>query len=172
VTAGDAGVAVPATVAMHRKSSASAASSWVGTKPGNASSIPKEVSAAPATRRPGFSVRAENVLKVLAAEVMGENPPRGSWTPSGQLRKLDFNNLAAARKCGPQTTEEIIRWAKSQGVVIERPPTPANHYRRCGGILLRNLRGGYLQARKLRKRWRDRDVEGTREFPSHFRPFS
>lgn len=70
VTAGGAGVAVPATVAMHRKSSASAASSWVGTKPGNASSIPKEVSAAPATRRPGLSVRAENVLKVLAAEVM------------------------------------------------------------------------------------------------------
>jgi hypothetical protein len=69
-----------------------------------------------------LSVRAQNVLKVLAAELLGENPPRGRWTPSGQLlRKLDVRNLAAARNCGPQTTDEIIRWAKSQGVVIERP---------------------------------------------------
>jgi hypothetical protein len=120
VTNGDAGLA--ATVAIHRKSAASAAGSCVGTRPGNASSIPKDVSAAPATPWNGLSVRAENVLKVLAAELMGENPPRGRWTPSGHLlRKLDFKNLVATRNCGPQTTDEIIRWAQSQGVVIERP---------------------------------------------------
>src|SRR5205823_10572944 len=55
-------------------------------------------------------------------ELTAENPPRGRWTPSGQLlQKIDFKTLVTTRNCGPQTTDEIIRWAKSQRVVIERP---------------------------------------------------
>lgn len=69
-----------------------------------------------------LSVRAENVLKELAAELTGEIPPAGRWTPSRSLlRKLSFKDLQTARNCGPQTADEIVGWASSQGVVIERP---------------------------------------------------
>jgi hypothetical protein len=92
------------------------------TRPKNVSPILKDLSAVPAEQQDGLSVRAENVLKELAAELTGENPPKGRWIPSGKLlRKLTFRDILTARNCGPQTTEEIIRWAKSQGVVI-RPP--------------------------------------------------
>jgi hypothetical protein len=121
-TNGGAGLAAPTAVAMRGKDPASAAGPRDGTRPGNVSAIPNGVSPIPAARCNGLSVRAENVLKVLAAELMGEKPPRGRWTPSGQLlRKLDFGILAATPNCGPQTTDEIIRWAGSHGVVIERP---------------------------------------------------
>src|SRR5450759_4459227 len=92
-----------------------------GTRPKNVSPILKDVSAAPA-QRDVLSVRAENVLKELAAELTGEDPPSGRWAPSSDLlRKLGYGELQAARNCGPQTTDEIVRWARSQGVVIERP---------------------------------------------------
>jgi hypothetical protein len=92
-----------------------------GTRPKNVSPILNDVSAAPA-QRDVLSVRAENVLKELAAELTGEYPPRGRWGPSSELlRKLSYGELQAARNCGPQTTDEIVRWARSQGVVIERP---------------------------------------------------
>jgi hypothetical protein len=92
-----------------------------GTRPKNVSPILKDVSAAPA-QRDVLSVRAENVLKELAAELTGEDPPSGRWAPSSKLlRKLSYGELQAARNCGPQTTDEIVRWARSQGVVIERP---------------------------------------------------
>jgi hypothetical protein len=69
-----------------------------------------------------LSVRAENVLKELAVELTGENPPKGRWIPSPNLlRKLTFRHLLTARNCGPQTTDEIIRWAESLGVVIQPP---------------------------------------------------
>jgi len=85
-------------------------------------STPKDVSATPAAPPDGLSVRAENVLKELAAGMTGEKPPRGKWLPSGKLlRKLSFSDLQAARNCGPQTTDEIVRWARMQGVVIQRP---------------------------------------------------
>jgi hypothetical protein len=125
VTNGDAGLVVRPTVAVHSvhsESPASAAGVCIGTGPNNASLIEKDVSASPPRRWNELSARAENVLKVLSAELMGENPPRGRWTPSSQLlRKIDFKTLVATRNCGPHTTDEIIRWAKSQGVVIERP---------------------------------------------------
>ena len=93
----------------------------IGTRSGNVGPIGKDVPAPPAQRQP-LSVRAENVLKQLAADLAGENPPAGTWVPSsGLLRKLSFEDLQTARNCGPQTTDEIIRWARSQGVVIERP---------------------------------------------------
>ena len=92
-------------------------------RPENVSASPlKNVAARPAARHAGLSVRAENVLKELATELTGEYPPSGRWIPSGKLlQKLSFRDLAAARNCGPQTTDEIIRWAESRGVVIRRP---------------------------------------------------
>jgi hypothetical protein len=61
-------------------------------------------------------------LKELAAELTGEDPPRGRWVPpSTLLRKLGYSDLQTARNCGPQTTDEIVQWAGSHGVVIERP---------------------------------------------------
>lgn len=90
--------------------------------PASVASILEDVSAVPAAPQEGLSVRAENVLKELAAELTGENPPKGRWTPSGQLlQKLTFRDLSTARNCGPQTTAEIVRWANSQGVAIEQP---------------------------------------------------
>ena len=77
---------------------------------------------APPAKSADLSVRAENVLKELAVELTGENPPKGRWIPSSNLlRKLTFRHLLTARNCGPQTTDEIVRWAESRGVVI-RPP--------------------------------------------------
>ena len=88
----------------------------------NVSPVPNEVSAPAAARPFRLSVRAQNVLKELAAEMTGESPPRGRWIPPVELlRRLRFGDLATARNCGPRTVDEIIRWAKSQGVTI-RPP--------------------------------------------------
>ena len=79
----------------------------------------KEVSPAPA---PTLSIRAENVMKELAVELAGETPPSGRWIPSRNLlRKLSFKDLQTARNCGPQTADEIVRWAGAQGIAIERP---------------------------------------------------
>jgi hypothetical protein len=70
----------------------------------------------------GLSIRAENVLKELAVALTSEVPPGGRWVPSsGLLKMLRFNDLQTARNCGPQTVDEILRWARSQGVIIERP---------------------------------------------------
>jgi hypothetical protein len=79
--------------------------------------------AAAAPAKPAeLSVRAENVLKELAVELTGETPPKGRWIPPHKLlRKLTFKHLLTARNCGPQTADEIIRWAESRGVVIQPP---------------------------------------------------
>ncbi|WP_024518432.1 hypothetical protein [Bradyrhizobium sp. Tv2a-2] len=69
-----------------------------------------------------LSVRALNVLKLLAAEMTGEDPPRKDWLPSSSfLREVTFERLVRARNCGPLTAAEIVRWAKSRGVTIARP---------------------------------------------------
>ena len=70
----------------------------------------------------GLSVRAINVLKELAPELIGETPPRGEWVPPRDLlRQLSGRQLATARNCGPQTAREIIEWALSKGVSIRSP---------------------------------------------------
>ena len=70
-----------------------------------------------------LSVRAENVLKILAVELTGETPPQGRWTPSERLlEKLTYKHLSIARNCGPRTTAEIIKWARARGKMIERLP--------------------------------------------------
>ncbi len=66
-----------------------------------------------------LSVRATNVLKMLAGEIMGEVPPRDDWVPPETLlRRITVERLSIARNCGPRTTDEIIRWAEAHGVTI------------------------------------------------------
>lgn len=68
-----------------------------------------------------LSVRAENVLKILAMELIDENPPQGRWIPSDLLvQRLTYRQLATARNCGPQTTAEIVRWAETRGKALRR----------------------------------------------------
>jgi len=77
--------------------------------------VPSVASAPPG----GLGIRAMNVLKLLAAEITGECPPRGKWTPSDALlREVTVKRLLATRNCGPKTISEIIRWADSHGVTI------------------------------------------------------
>lgn len=68
----------------------------------------------------GLSVRAINVLKVLADDLMGEIPPRDDWVPPDELlRRITVERLSIARNCGPRTMDEITRWAKARGVTIQ-----------------------------------------------------
>lgn len=70
----------------------------------------------------GLSVRAANVLKELAPELIGQNPPKGAWVPPDDLlQRLTAKHLATARNCGPQTAREIIEWAQTRGVSIKVP---------------------------------------------------
>ena len=111
--------AAQATIAEHGKIPPPAVGARFRIRPESVSSIPKGISAA---QQDGLSARAENVLKELAAELIGENPLKGRWIPSSELlRKITFRDLLTARNCGPQTIDEIVRWAKSQGVVIQPP---------------------------------------------------
>jgi hypothetical protein len=115
----------PSTIERHDKKPASVTlSSSLGesSNPGESSSL-GEVLIPPAAAQPAaLSVRAENVLKNLAPELMGQTPPQGRWTPPARLlRSLSYSDIAGARNCGPQTVNEILRWAKSQGVIIKRP---------------------------------------------------
>lgn len=69
-----------------------------------------------------LSVRALNVLKLLAAEMTGKSPPKENWVPpTSFLQGVTFDCLAKARNCGPLTIAEIIRWAGSRGVSITPP---------------------------------------------------
>jgi hypothetical protein len=69
-----------------------------------------------------LSVRAINVLKELAPELIGETPPKGEWIPPRDLlQQLTARQLMVARNCGPQTAREIIAWALGQGVSIRSP---------------------------------------------------
>jgi hypothetical protein len=92
-------------------------------RPENGSEAASAVSAAAPIPKPAaLSVRAENVLKELAVELTGETPPKGRWIPPHELlRKLTFRHLLTARNCGPQTTDEIVKWAESRGVAIQPP---------------------------------------------------
>jgi hypothetical protein len=71
--------------------------------------------------RAELSVRAVNVLKILAVELTGENPAQGRWTPPDiLLKKLTYLHLSKARNCGPQTTAEIMTWSQRRGISIKR----------------------------------------------------
>lgn len=78
-------------------------------------------SAGPAAPAGALSVRAENVLKELAVELVGESPPQGRWIPPDVLvQRLTYKDLSTARNCGPKTTAEIIKWAHDHGTIIQR----------------------------------------------------
>lgn len=84
------------------------------------SAVPSDGSAVATTYSRGLSVRAVNVLKLLAAEMTGDSPPRENWTPpNALLREITAKRLLTARNCGHQTTHEIIQWARSRGVTIQ-----------------------------------------------------
>jgi hypothetical protein len=92
-----------------------------------------------------LSGRALNVLKVLAAELTGEIPPRGAWDPPEEmLRKLTAKHLALARNCGPRTTREIIAWAGARGVHIEPPPGTSKSLSAAWQELVANASSGKL----------------------------
>lgn len=76
--------------------------------------------AAPEAHSIELSGRALNALKLLAPELTGEIPPRGPWIPpAALLRKITLKRLLVARNCGPQTADEIVKWAASRGVIIQ-----------------------------------------------------
>jgi hypothetical protein len=86
--------------------------------------MPRDASAerprAPGAVDLGLSVRAVNVLKILADEIVNEIPPRNGWVPpDALLRKITMERLSTARNCGPQTLKEIVRWAETRGVTIK-----------------------------------------------------
>lgn len=92
-------------------------------RPGDAARRPHALPAASGRSKPGpmkaLSVRAQNVLKELAPDLTGEQPPKGSWVPSRELLlALTAERLATARNCGPHTTREIIEWAQGCGITI------------------------------------------------------
>ncbi len=80
---------------------------------------PAEASAEAQAPDHKLSLRALNVLKMLAGGITGEVPPRNGWVPPGALlRKITMERLSTARNCGPQTLNEIMRWAAARGVTI------------------------------------------------------
>jgi hypothetical protein len=118
----DIGLPTAKAVAMRGKRFPATVSADFATRSKNVSPISKRAASAPAAGPAHLSIRAENVLKELASELTGENPPKGRWIPSAELlRKLTFGRLLTARNCGPQTIDEIVRWAQMCGVVIQPP---------------------------------------------------
>jgi len=98
----------------------SAANTRFGKTAGAPSVVPSGTATVSSAHPRGLSVRAMNVLKLLAAEITGKSPPREMWTPSNALlRRLTAQQLTTARNCGPQTANEIIQWAGSRGVAIQ-----------------------------------------------------
>ena len=119
----DVDLAAQQAIALRGRKVACTVNAGFEAKTENGSAAVNDVSAAaPIPKRAELSVRAENVLKELAAELTGEISPKGRWVPSRELlEKLTFGHLFTARNCGPQTTDEIVRWAKTRGVVIQAP---------------------------------------------------
>ena len=92
-----------------------------------------------------LSVRAQNVLKELAVELTGEQPPKGTWAPSRELLlALSAERLAVARNCGPHTMREIIAWAQGCGVTIKPSIQPGRSLSAMWAGLIANASAGAL----------------------------
>lgn len=112
--------------------------------------IPKDVpdnlrnaSSDQATLPRELSLRAENVLKMLALELTDDEPPRGRWTPSDLLlQRLTYKHLASARNCGPQTIAEIVRWAEKRGTILQRPLRTGNSLSAMWGDIISRFSAG------------------------------
>ena len=97
-----------------------------------------------------LSVRAQNVLKELAVELIGEQPPRGTWLPSRKLLlALTAERLATARNCGPQTTCEIIAWAQRCGVTIKPCIRPGGSLSQMWAELIAHASAGALTGAEI-----------------------
>ena len=105
----------------------------------------QNASSAQATLPRELSVRAENVLKMLALELTGDDPPRGRWTPSDLLlQRLTYRHLSTARNCGPQTTTEIVRWAEARGTILQRPLRTGNSLSAMWGDIISRFSAGEI----------------------------
>ncbi|UGX94146.1 hypothetical protein G6321_00052840 [Bradyrhizobium barranii subsp. barranii] len=107
-----------------------------------------------AKRAPGpmqkLSVRAQNVLKELAVELTGEQPPKGNWLPSRELlRVLTAERLATARNCGPHTMREIVDWAQGCGVTIKPVIPPGGSLSQMWAELIANASAGALTSAEI-----------------------
>ena len=107
-----------------------------------------------AKRAPGpmkkLSVRAQNVLKELAVELTGEQPPKGNWAPSrALLRALTAERLATARNCGPHTMQEIVDWAQGCGVTIKPVIRPGGSLSQMWAELIANASTGSLTSSEI-----------------------
>jgi len=97
-----------------------------------------------------LSVRAQNVLKELAVEVTGEQPPKGTWSPSRELLlALTAERLATARNCGPHTMREIIDWAQGSGVTIAPVLKPGGSLSEMWERLIVNAASGALTSTEI-----------------------
>ncbi|MCK1277676.1 hypothetical protein IVB46_20915 [Bradyrhizobium sp. 61] len=97
-----------------------------------------------------LSVRAQNVLKELAVELIGEQPPKGSWLPSRDLlRALTAERLATARNCGPHTMREIVDWAQGCGVTIKPVIAPGGSLSQMWAELIANASAGSLSGAEI-----------------------
>jgi len=97
-----------------------------------------------------LSVRAQNVLKELAVELTGEQPPKGDWTPSRDLlRALTAERLATARNCGPHTMREIVDWAQGCGVTIMPVLRPGGSLSEMWAGLIANASAGSLSGAEI-----------------------
>lgn len=97
-----------------------------------------------------LSVRAQNVLKELAVELTGEQPPKGNWSPSRELlRALTAGRLATARNCGPHTMREIVDWAQGCGVTIKPVLPPGGSLSQMWAELIANASAGALTSAEI-----------------------
>lgn len=110
---------------------------------------PVQVKRAPAPMQK-LSVRAQNVLKELAVELTGEQPPKGTWSPSRELlRALTTERLATARNCGPHTMREIVDWAQGCGVTIKPVIPPGGSLSQMWAELIANASTGALTSAEI-----------------------
>ncbi|MDA9522113.1 hypothetical protein XI06_17930 [Bradyrhizobium sp. CCBAU 11434] len=97
-----------------------------------------------------LSVRAQNVLKELAVELTGEQPPKGNWSPSRELLlALTAERLTTARNCGPHTMREIVDWAQGCGVTIKPVITAGGSLSQMWADLIANASAGGLTAAEI-----------------------
>ncbi|MCK1721206.1 hypothetical protein IVA81_26530 [Bradyrhizobium sp. 141] len=97
-----------------------------------------------------LSVRAQNVLKELAVELTGEQPPKGTWSPSRELLlALTAERLATTRNCGPHTMQEIVDWAQGCGVTIKPVIPPGGSLSQMWGELITNASDGALTSAEI-----------------------
>lgn len=97
-----------------------------------------------------LSVRAQNVLKELAVELTGEQPPKGNWAPSRELlRALTAERLATARNCGPHTMREIADWAQGCGITMKPVIAPGGSLSQMWAELIASASAGSLTTAEM-----------------------